>query len=84
MQDVAREALAVLRHEEDDKTEHSQYRHMSSHARERAEAMVLTAEGRDRIGCFANQVKLTRALVRDLDKAFKEVKLLREDGEEAS
>jgi hypothetical protein len=57
---------------------------MSSHARERAEAMVLTAEGRDRIGCFANQVKLTRALVRDLDKAFKEVKLLREDGEESS
>jgi hypothetical protein len=30
------------------------------------------------MGCFADQVKLTRALVRNLDKAIKEVKLLGE------
>jgi hypothetical protein len=28
--DIAREALAVLHHEEDDKMEHSQYRHFLS------------------------------------------------------
>jgi hypothetical protein len=40
--------------------------------------------GRDHIGCSANQVKLTRALVRDLDGAVKEVKLLGENEEESS
>jgi hypothetical protein len=35
----------------------------------------------DRIGCFTDQVKLTRALVRDLDEAVKEVKLLGAHGE---
>jgi hypothetical protein len=39
---------------------------------------------RDHIGCFADQVKLTRALVRDLDEAVKEVKLLGEHEEESS
>jgi hypothetical protein len=38
----------------------------------------------DHIGCFADQVKLTRALVRDLDEAVKEVKLLGENEEESS
>jgi hypothetical protein len=38
----------------------------------------------DRIGCFADQVKLTRALVRDLDEAINEVKLLEEHEEELS
>jgi hypothetical protein len=42
---------------------------------------VLPAEGHDRIGCFADQVKLTRALVQDFDEAIKEVKLLAEHGE---
>jgi hypothetical protein len=46
--------------------------------------VVLPEEGRDRIGCFLDQVKLTRALVRDLDEAVMEVKLLGEHGEEAS
>jgi hypothetical protein len=46
--------------------------------------MVFPAKDHDCIGCFANQVKLTRALVRDLDEAVKEVKLLGEHGEEAS
>jgi hypothetical protein len=36
------------------------------------------------MGCFTDQVKLTRALVRDLDKAVKEVKLLGEHKEESS
>jgi hypothetical protein len=38
----------------------------------------------DHTGCFADQVKLTRALVRDLDEAVKEVNLLGEHEEESS
>jgi hypothetical protein len=38
----------------------------------------------DHIGCFTDQVKLTRALVRDLDEVVKEVKLLGENEEESS
>jgi hypothetical protein len=34
--------------------------------------------------CFTDQVKLTRALVQNLDEAVKEVKLLGEHGEESS
>jgi hypothetical protein len=34
------------------------------------------------MGCFTDQVKLTRALVRNLDEAIKEVKLLGEHEEE--
>jgi predicted nuclease with TOPRIM domain len=36
------------------------------------------------MGCFTDQVKLTRALVQNLDKDIKEVKLLGEHGEESS
>jgi hypothetical protein len=36
------------------------------------------------MGCFTDQVKLTRALVQNLDEAFKKVKLLGEHGEESS
>jgi hypothetical protein len=36
------------------------------------------------MGCFIDQVMLTRALVRDLDEAIKEVKLLGGHGEESS
>jgi chromosome segregation ATPase len=46
--------------------------------------VVLPTGDRHRIGCFADQVKLTRAFIRDLDEAIKEVKLLGEHGEEAS
>jgi hypothetical protein len=45
---------------------------------------VSPAGDRNRIGCFANQVKLTHALVQDIDEAIKEIKLLGEHGEEAS
>jgi hypothetical protein len=45
--------------------------------------VVMTAGDHDRIGCFADQVKLTHALVRDLDEAIKEVKLLGEHEEES-
>jgi hypothetical protein len=37
----------------------------------------------DHIGCFTDQVKLTRALVRDLDEAVKEFNLLGEHEEES-
>jgi hypothetical protein len=84
MQDAAREALAILRHEEDDQMEHSQYHHFLSRACEGVEAAVLPAVDHDCIGCFADQVKLTHALVWDLNKAIEEIKQLGEHGEEAS
>ena len=62
----------------------SQYHHFTSRAREGAKAIVMPAGDRDHIGCFADQVKLTRALVRDLDEAIKEVNLLGEHEEESS
>jgi hypothetical protein len=72
--DAAREGLAVLCHEEDYQMEHSQYRHFLSWAQDGANAVVIPTEGRDHIGCLADQVKLTHALDRDLDEATKEIK----------
>jgi hypothetical protein len=46
--------------------------------------VVMPAGDHDHIGCFADQVKLTRALVRDLDEAIKEVMVLGEHEEESS
>jgi hypothetical protein len=46
--------------------------------------VVLPAGDHDRVGCFTDQGKLTHALVRDLDEAVKEVKLLGEHEEELS
>jgi hypothetical protein len=63
---------------------HSQYRHFPSRAEEGAEAIILPAGGHDHMGCFIDQVKLTHALVRNLDEAIKEVKLLGEHEEESS
>jgi hypothetical protein len=63
---------------------HSQYRHFPSRAEEGAEAMILPSGGHDHMGCFTDQVKLTRALVQNLDEAIKEVKLLGEHEEESS
>jgi hypothetical protein len=64
--------------------EQSQYRHFPSHAREGAEAVVMPTGHRDRIGCFTDQVQLTRALVWDLNEAIKEVNLLGEHEKESS
>jgi hypothetical protein len=64
--------------------EQSQYRHFPSRTREGAEAVVMPVGDRYHIGCFADQVKLTHALVRDLDEAVKEVNLLGEHEEESS
>jgi hypothetical protein len=44
--------------------------------------VVLPVRGHDRMGCFTNQLKLTRAFVQDLDEAIKEIKLLGEHEEE--
>jgi DNA-binding transcriptional MerR regulator len=63
---------------------HSRYHHFPSRAKERAEAVILPARGHNRMRCFTDQVKLTHALVRDLDEAIKEVKLLGEHEEESS
>jgi hypothetical protein len=46
--------------------------------------VVLPTGEHDRMGCFIDQVKLTRALFLDLDEAVKEVKLLGEHEEELS
>jgi hypothetical protein len=62
----------------------SQYHHFPSRAEEGAEAVILPARGHDCMGCFADQVKLTCALVPDLDEAIKDVKLLGEHAEESS
>jgi hypothetical protein len=84
MREAAREALAILLHEVDEQMVHSQYRHFSSRAEEGAESVILPVGDHNRMGCFTNQVKLTRALVQDLDEAIKEVKLLGEQEEESS
>jgi hypothetical protein len=63
---------------------HSQYRHFPSRAEEGAEAVILPARGHDHMGCFTDQVKLTHALVQNLDEAIKEVKLLGEHEEGSS
>jgi hypothetical protein len=84
MREAAREALALLWHEAEEQMEQSQYRHFSSCAREGVEAVVMPAEDHDHIGCFTDQVKLTRALVWDLDEAVKEVNLLGKHEEESS
>jgi hypothetical protein len=83
MREAAREALANLRHEAGEQMAHSQYRHFPSRAKEGAKVVILPAGGHDHMGCFTDQVKLTRALVRNLDEAIKEVKLLGEHEEEA-
>jgi hypothetical protein len=46
--------------------------------------MILPAGGHNHMGCFTDQLKLTHALVRNLDEAVKEVKLLGEHEEESS
>jgi hypothetical protein len=84
MREAAREALVILRHEADEQMAHSQYCHFSSRAEEGAEAVILPAGGHDHMGCFTDQVKLTHALVQNLDEAVKEVKLLGEHEEESS
>jgi hypothetical protein len=63
---------------------HLQYRHFPSRAEEGVEAVILPAGGHDHMGCFTDQVKLPRALVRNLDEAVKEAKLLGEHEEESS
>jgi hypothetical protein len=46
--------------------------------------MILPAGGHDHMGCFIDQVKLTRVMVQNWDEAIKEVKLLGEHEEESS
>jgi hypothetical protein len=84
MREATREALVLLRHEAEKQIEQSQYRHFLSRAQEGAEVVVMPAGDHDHIGCFTNKVKLTHALVRDIDEAVKEVKLLGENEDESS
>jgi hypothetical protein len=63
---------------------HSQYCHFPSRAEEGAEAVILSAGSHDHMGCFTDKVKLTHSLVRNLDEAIKEVKLLGEHEEDSS
>jgi hypothetical protein len=60
-------------HDEVDQMEHSQYPHFLSQAHEGADVVVLPVEGRDRVECLLDQLKLTCALVRDLDETVKEI-----------
>jgi hypothetical protein len=84
MREAAQKSLALLRHEAEEQMEQSQYRHFPSRARGGAEAVVMPVGDHDHIRCFADQVKLTRALVQDLDEAIKEINLLGEHEEESS
>jgi hypothetical protein len=84
MREAAREALALLRHEVEEQMEQSQYCYFLSRAREGAEVVVMPAGDHDHIGCFTDQVKLTHALVQDLDEAIKEVNLLGEHEDKSS
>jgi hypothetical protein len=84
MREAGREALTILRHEVDERMAQSQYHHFPSRADEGEEAVILPAGGHDHMGCFTDQVKLTHALVRNLDEAIKEVKLLGEHEEVSS
>jgi hypothetical protein len=63
MREAAQDALALLRHEAEKQMKQSQYHTLLSHAREGAKAVVMPVGNRDHIGCFADQVKLTRDLV---------------------
>jgi hypothetical protein len=82
MREAVQEALVVLWHEADEQMAHSQYHHFPGQGKEGVKPMILAAGGHDRMGCFTDKVKLTHALVRDLDEAIKEVKLLVEHEEE--
>jgi hypothetical protein len=63
MKEAAREALAILRHEANERMAHSKYRYFLSRAEEGTEAVILPAGGHNRMGCFTDQAKLIRALV---------------------
>jgi erythromycin esterase-like protein len=67
MREAAREALAILRHEVEEQMAHSQYCHLLSRAKEGARVVILPAGGHNHMGCFTDQVRLTRALVQNLD-----------------
>jgi hypothetical protein len=84
MREAAREALALLGHEAEEQMEQSQYHHFPSRTQEGAKVVVIPMGDCEHIGCFTDQVKLTRALVQDLDEAIKEVNLLGEHQEESS
>jgi hypothetical protein len=77
MREAAHQALVVLRHEADERMAQLQYRHFLSRA-EGVKVVILPAGGHDHMGCFTDQVKLTRALAQNLDEAVKEVKPLGE------
>jgi hypothetical protein len=84
MREAAWEALALLQQEVEEQMEQSQYHQFPSRVWEGAEVKVMPTRDRDHIGCFVDQVKLTRALVWDLDRSVKEVDLLAGHEEESS
>jgi hypothetical protein len=63
MREATREALVVLRYEANEQMMHLQYHCFLSRFEGGAEAVVLPAGDHDCMGCFSDQVKLTRALV---------------------
>jgi hypothetical protein len=63
MREATHEGLSILRHEVDEQMVHLQYHHFRSRAEEGAEAVILPTTDHDRMGCFTDQLKLTRALV---------------------
>jgi hypothetical protein len=84
MRDAPREALVLLWPEAEEQMEQSQYHHFPSHTQEGVEAVVMLTGYHDHIGCFVDQVKLTQALVWELDEVVKEVNLQGEHEEVSS
>jgi hypothetical protein len=82
--DAARQALAMLCHEEDDQMEHSQYRHFLSRALEGVDGVVLPTGGHDHVGYLLDQVKLTHALNKELEQAMKDIHQFCDQGAKAS
>jgi hypothetical protein len=67
MQDVAQQALDVLRQEENDPMLHSQYHHFLSRPYEGIDSMLLSTRNSDLVGCLKDQVRLTHAWNKELD-----------------
>jgi hypothetical protein len=84
MREAAHEALAILQNEVDKRMAQLQHCHFPSRAEEGAEAVILPSGGHEHMGCFTDHVKLTHALVQNLDEAIKEVMMLGEHEEESS
>jgi hypothetical protein len=74
--DAACQTFAILRHEEDDPMEHTQYRHFLSRPHGGSNLVVLPTRHNDPVGCLHEQVHLTCTMNEELDQAMSEIPCL--------